>query len=159
MKRVLAIVLCVMMVGSVFALALSANAAEEDPNAPVGAASDVSGEGAAADPTFTDIDDVDGTDFVEPTYDDGTQVVETTDETTVETTVETTISTEPTTVVTEATEPAPSQATKDEQIATATDKKASPKTGENYWLWIALGVFAVALIAVIITFVVKKKAK
>ena len=51
MKRVLAIVLCVMMVGSVFAMAISASAAEEE-NAPVAAvATDELGETYVTDET------------------------------------------------------------------------------------------------------------
>lgn len=161
MKRVLAIVLCVMMVGSLFAMAISANAAEEDPDANQDAIATTVGDDTVTDPTNVGDIDVPETDDVP---DEDATVVETTaeetttDETTVETTAETTISTESTepTTVTETTgetEPA----SKDQPVAPA--KKPSPKTGENMWLWIGIGIFGVALIAIIITFVVKKKAK
>lgn len=161
MKRLFAIVLCIMMVGSVFAMAISADAEEAD-NAPAGVASDVVDQGAVADPTQGDVIMQDNTDNIvetstEDVTDSGETVIpsETVVAPTGETTVETIISSEPTTA-TEATEPA-TEASKD-QVKPA-DKKPSPKTGENAWLWIGIGVFGVALVALIITFVVKKKAK
>ena len=148
--------ICVMMVGSVFAMAISANAAPADDALSVGAASDVIEDGAVADPTYNnDVVGTDNNETVEPTIDDSTVVTETgSGETTVETSAATTAesiaptateSTAPTTAATEA------PATKDQ------GKKPSPKTGENAWLWIGIGIFGVALVALIITFVVKKK--
>ena len=151
MKRLLAIVICVLMVGSVFAMAISAGAEEADGAAPVGAASDIVDEGAVAEPTDS-TEEVIGTegDDVNPTT-DGTEAVETTAETTAETTGATIA---PTTGATTAATTAATQA-----AATQDQKKPSPKTGENMWLWIGIGIFGVALVAIIITFVVKKKAK
>lgn len=145
MKRVLAIVLCVMMVGSVFAMAISANAAVDEDTAPVAAAAtDELGEPVPTETTDTD----------ETVVTDETAVTdETTAETTAETTTETVTATDATTAPTTAATTAPTT------VATADQKKPSPKTGDNMWLWIGIGIFGVALVAIIITFVVKKKAK
>lgn len=148
MKRVLSIVLCLMLVGSLFTLAISANAVEDD-----------SAVGVAADQTIADTDvNIESTDDIttdatnapdedatiaDETAADETTPEATTEETIVATTAETTAAT---TAATEVT------ATKDQ-------KKASPKTGENMWLWIGIGIFAVALIAIIATVIAKKKAK
>lgn len=161
MKRVLSILLCVMLVGSLFAMAISANAAEEDNaalaapetiaavaddnNATVGDnAEPVQGESIAS----TDIVNGDTatvvTETVAPT---GDTAAATTAETIAPTTAATTANTEATQAATEATN---DQAAK---------KAATPKTGDNVWLWIGIGIFGVALVAIIITFVVKKKAK
>ncbi len=149
MKRVLAIVLCVMMVGCVFAMAISAGAVENEEAAPVAAvATDELGETYVVDETVAN-DETFGSDetIAETT-------AETTTETTTETTAETIISTQPTTATTPATTPATSVVATPDQA-----KKPSPKTGENAWLWIGIGIVGVAIVAIIITAVVKKKAK
>ena len=128
-----------MMVGSVFAMAISANAAVDEDTAPVAAAAtDELGEPVPTETTVTD----------ETVVTD-----ETTAETTAETTTETVTATDATTAPTTAATTAPTT------VATADQKKPSPKTGDNMWLWIGIGIFGVALVAIIITFVVKKKAK
>ena len=147
MKRVLSIVLCLMLVGSLFTLALSASAEVAD-----------NAVGVAVDQTTADTG-IDGGDVLpteDPTIPDDTTVVETfADETTPETTVEET--TEETIAPTTAETQEPTKAaTQDE---TKPNKNNSPKTGDNMWLWIGIGIFAVALIAIIATVIAKKKAK
>lgn len=149
MKRVLSIVLCLMLVGSLFTLALSASAAEED-----------NAVGIAADQTIAEngIDGGDPLPTEEPTFSDETINDETTAVETVsgETSAETTTETiAPTSAATTAATTAATEAA----AATKDQKKASPKTGENMWLWIGIGIFAVALIAIIATVIAKKKAK
>lgn len=146
MKRVLSIVLCLMLVGSLFAMAISANAAVEDDAA------------VAADQTIVDTDvNIVPTDDVDPDATIADEVDETVaeetvaEETTPEATTEETIA--PTTAETTVETVAATT------VATNDQKKPSPKTGENMWLWIGIGIFAVALIAIIATVIAKKKAK
>ena len=152
MKRVLSIVLCLMLVGSLFTLALSANAAVDDSAVAVAedqTTADTGIDGGTPVPTV-DVD-TDAT-IADETVTDETAPVETiADETTVEETTEETIA--PTTAETQ--EPTKA-ATQDE---TKPNKNNSPKTGDNMWLWIGIGIFAVALIAIIATVIAKKKAK
>ena len=149
MKRVLSIVLCLMLVGSLFTLAISANAVEDDSAVAVAADQTLADTDVNIEPTdditadVTDAPDEDETVADETVADETTTDETTAEETIVPTTAETTAET---TAATEVT------ATKDQ-------KKASPKTGENIWLWIGIGIFAVALIAIIATVIAKKKAK
>ena len=139
MKRVLAIFLCVLMIGAMSALTLSATAAVADGIAEDGAIVTETEEPVPVG-VIDDNPDEDGT---EPET-----TVETTDETTAETTGETTVettgeTTAETTVATTATEASTEAAT---QAATQPAKNANtPKTGDNLWLYIGIGIAVVAI--------------
>lgn len=145
MKRVLSILLCVMMIGAVSALTLSATAAVAD-GVDVSATEETTP--VADDPTeeIGDVTEpVEATEAQEATETE--QVTEAEQATEAETVAETTAETVAATAATEA-------AT---QAATQPAKNASPKTGDNLWLFIGIGIVVVAIIVIIITVVAKKK--
>ena len=153
MKRIFAVMLCVLMVGSMFAFAISANAEGEDEVTAITTVDDgtVIDDKVEEAPVGAD----DGVSTEVPAASEGTTAPETPTETAAQTPTETVAATTaPTVAPSQAATVAPTQA------PTQPAKNAnSPKTGDNMWLFIGIGIFAVALIAIIITVVVKKKAK
>lgn len=143
MKRVLSIILCIMMLGAVSALTFSATAAEAD-DAVVAATEEITviGDGTETEAPATEAE--------VPTEAIATEAEQATE---AETTAETTAVTE---AATQAATTAPTQAAT--VAATQPAKNANtPKTGDNLWLYIGIGVVVVAIIVIIITVVAKKK--